>query len=181
MASTTRLARVSLKPPATITLSRGAAQAHDVAVPGDVPGSSRAQLGSRRDEISSSPVTVGPQLRCPFGLAQAAGPGRTGTGHWGGQALTRRQSSAGCAGFWHTAAGGQIVLKATLLGRQPIMGPGPPLWAASGPGQVAVELPGHVALQDPDHLELAAPLGHAALHVSPSGFVGRHAGHDYDP
>ena len=139
-------------------------------------------LGPRRDRRIPSPVTVGSQLRCPFGLAQATGsPGRTGTGRWGGQALIRRQRLSRIRRFWHTAAGRQIVLKATLLGRQPIMGPGPPLWAASGPGQVAVELPGHVALQDPDRLELAAPFGHTALHVSPSGFVGRHAGHDYDP
>ena len=77
----------------------GPAQAHDVTVPGEVPGSSRAHLGSRRDESRPSPVAVGLQLKCPFGLALAAGPGRTGTGHWGGQALTRRQSSAACAGF----------------------------------------------------------------------------------
>ena len=47
----------------------GAAQAHDVAVPGEVPGGSRAHLGSRRDESSSNPVAGGSQLRCPFGVS----------------------------------------------------------------------------------------------------------------
>jgi hypothetical protein len=90
-----------------------AAQAHDVAVPGEVPGGGRAHLGARRDKSKSSSVTVGLQLKCPFRVAHAAGPRQDRDEPRNEGKLLLSQFPQPRSGQLPAATGRQIVLRAT--------------------------------------------------------------------
>jgi hypothetical protein len=114
------------------------------------PARQRAAVRSTRQK-SSVPTTMATrwtrrQTEVPFRVGASswakAGQGRA---TWEGKLLLGNKSSAACAGFWHTAAARQIVLRATP-GAPADSGAMTAAVAALGPGQVAVELAGDVAL-----------------------------------